>query len=547
MPIRYNLSRRDIILVLLGAVAVHLLPSSLHHGRQQLVVETVCEQPPPNPIEKTVYRTKTATKIATVFQPTTTTVGVQAAPTAGKAPLDFVASFPETHILSHFPGWTLFRDVYVSNGTFYIVSDQAVSEFPQIPLMISTPLEAINSPENIEARMPTKDTLQFITPAEAVRRWGGNVRRGEKNRVLTVDGNTVLVNEPGQFLGHYYHLCAELLIGVQAMLIGAVTPPSTDGSRDFDLMPKHDLAFPAPPFVDRFIFARTNPNGWRDRPDFNVYFMRAAFPGTTIEEENGWEDRMIMTATGDRAWHFPRLLLTDRSASHRGEICGSRTQRIAAEAVEGMRKQGKLLGVRVGGWWAPVRESILRFAGVPPMDETAMMVHNKALAKPSKIVITYLSRQSTPRRHLTREAHLSLVDALETLVKRKGPNWQLNIVEAERLTKDEQIKLAARTTVLLGVHGNGLTHLISMRPNALSTVIEMFYPGGFTHDYQWPTHALGMRHFAVWNDTWRTEGVGEGKPRVDYPEGFQGDYIPVHGPTVADLIEDRVEGRIAGI
>ena len=30
------------------------------------------------------------------------------------------------------------------------------------------------------------------------------------------------------------------------------------------------------------------------------------------------------------------------------------------------------------------------------------------------------------------------------------------------------------------------------------------------------------------------------KPKVDYPECFQGRQIPVHGPSVAQLIEDRV-------
>ena len=33
-------------------------------------------------------------------------------------------------------------------------------------------------------------------------------------------------------------------------------------------------------------------------------------------------------------------------------------------------------------------------------------------------------------------------------------------------------------------------------------------------------------------------------PNVDYPEGFQGIEIPVYGPTVAKLIEDRVAGLL---
>jgi len=36
----------------------------------------------------------------------------------------------------------------------------------------------------------------------------------------------------------------------------------------------------------------------------------------------------------------------------------------------------------------------------------------------------------------------------------------------------------------------------------ISTVIELFYPEGYAHDYEWTTRALGMKHFAVWNDTY---------------------------------------------
>lgn len=36
----------------------------------------------------------------------------------------------------------------------------------------------------------------------------------------------------------------------------------------------------------------------------------------------------------------------------------------------------------------------------------------------------------------------------------------------------------------------------------------------------------------------------EKEPPVQYPPGFQEDYIPVHGPTVAKIIEDRADGKI---
>jgi hypothetical protein len=114
-------------------------------------------------------------------------------------------------------------------------------------------------------------------------------------------------------------------------------------------------------------------------------------------------------------------------------------------------------------------------------------------------------------------------------------------LEAEHLTKDQQVQAAARTTILLGVHGNGLTHLVWMKPTRVSSVIEIFCPPGFAHDYWWTAKSLGMRHWAMWNDTAKT---WPDKPNVDYPDCFQKNAIPVHGPSVAKLIEDRVAGKL---
>ena len=53
---------------------------------------------------------------------------------------------------------------------------------------------------------------------------------------------------------------------------------------------------------------------------------------------------------------------------------------------------------------------------------------------------------------------------------------------------------------MMGVHGNGLTALLWMRPTPRSTVMEFFFPGGFAHDYEYTTRALGMVHYGFWND-----------------------------------------------
>jgi hypothetical protein len=201
------------------------------------------------------------------------------------------------------------------------------------------------------------------------------------------------------------------------------------------------------------------------------------------------------------------LLLTDRSASFRGPVCG-KTHRTAAEAWDYMRLRGKLHGIHVGAFWAPIREAVWRFAGategmqkVLAGTEPKQQVHfgtemevvgldpqtivadpkkvvdvgaeyQRKLQRPEKIIISYISRQNARTRSLAKEDHLALVESLKELVKRKNKEhldfmakgtknlvdkdnkvieaplpWELAILEAEKMSKEAQIQAAARTTV----------------------------------------------------------------------------------------------------
>jgi hypothetical protein len=116
----------------------------------------------------------------------------------------------------------------------------------------------------------------------------------------------------------------------------------------------------------------------------------------------------------------------------------------------------------------------------------------------------------------------------------------------DKLSRDEQIRLAARTTIMMGVHGNGLTHLLWMNnQNPRSTVVEFFYPGGFAEDYEFTARALGIRHYGVWDDTVFT---APDTPQIAYPEGFQGNEIPLseykrcHLPSASQSVSPRLRG-----
>ena len=98
-----------------------------------------------------------------------------------------------TKILAHAPGWTIFRNLYMSNGTLYIVRDDplndeegdfvALDQWPLVRMMTSTGLPGYATEESIREREPTDRDMAFITPAEAASRWGENV--------YTVSGTSV--------------------------------------------------------------------------------------------------------------------------------------------------------------------------------------------------------------------------------------------------------------------------------------------------------------------------------------------------------------------
>jgi hypothetical protein len=78
-------------------------------------------------------------------------------------------------------------------------------------------------------------------------------------------------------------------------------------------------------------------------------------------------------------------------------------------------------------------------------DSEALEKVQAKLAKSGKPVITYISRQDWGRRMLKPESHASLVEELKKLEEKYG--WEVNIVSMDKLTRDEQIRLSAKSTV----------------------------------------------------------------------------------------------------
>lgn len=85
------------------------------------------------------------------------------------------------------------------------------------------------------------------------------------------------------------------------------------------------------------------------------------------------------------------------------------------------------------------------------------------------LTVTYIDRQNTARR-LSSKSHSKLVEALGAI-----PDIIFVHAHMETMTLGEQLELDRRTDLLIGVHGNGLTHSIFMQPNRFT--VEL-YPKG---------------------------------------------------------------------
>jgi hypothetical protein len=399
------------------------------------------------------------------------------------APIALQRHWSETKIVAHAPGWTIFDNLFLYKGTLYVVTNSPHS-FPDILQVFSKAhFISIDLDEEI-ARMPTDEDIQVIDVTEATLLFG--------LRTKVFEGVTWLVNDPPQFMTHYYHFCAELLFGMwrayvhlaNSSDIGSIPPPS------------------------RLLFPHCDNHHWRDYSHLSAFVLHSAFPGMGLQFVDDWRDYAMLA----RPIKFERVLIADRAAAMTGYNY-QRYQRSAGTAFSLPLPPG----VGPSEWWMPIRNAVVGLAGIEPE------VGDGMLARP---VITYISRQAWGRRMLRNSSHDALVQELKRLEGTYG--YEINIVTPEDMAPIDQVRLAAKTTIMMGVHGNGLTSLLWMKPSPRSTVMEFFYPQGFAHDYEYTTRALGMRHYGFWDGEYFTS---PGLPLPNYPEGFQGKRVPAVFPA----------------
>jgi len=397
---------------------------------------------------------------------------------------------PQTKVLANVPGWSIIDRLYIFKGIVYVVSDDPAS-VPDIENMYSKGFEIFPGKEAEDSRLPGDEDIRIISTAEAKKLFGTGAS--------VIDGVTFFVNDHPQFIRHYYHWSAELYFGFWR----------TYSSLDPTIPPDGTTTLPQPRHM---FFNRLDAFRWRDPTNMNQLVLRSSFPEVTMEFRDDWDDRIKMGVP----FVFERVVLADRSAAMRAY----NYQRYQRTASVPFALPGSV------NWWMTIRNNVVQFAGLDLNDGSS------TTATP---VITYISRQEWGRRTLIQEDHEKLVKELYRLRDEHG--WEVNIVLMENISRAEQIRLAVRTTVMMGVHGNGLTNLIWMRPTPRTTVIEFFYPNGFAHDYEYTARSLGIAHYGFWGSQSFTS---PNLPVNAYPEGFQGNSIPIDAEAVGRLTYDRL-------
>ncbi|RSH87242.1 hypothetical protein EHS25_003151 [Saitozyma podzolica] len=391
-------------------------------------------------------------------------------------------SMPHTVWVKGLPGFNYFENLYLHNGTFYaVVTDpEAVPEVAQI--MSDFPDDDGNTHQPAKADrwkvlVQGRDDLSALGQVAVVKSGISMFFNDEQGK------NSV------SFLKHYFHFIGEVFLGAWRVL-------TTAGEREL----------PA-----RLMY-RTTPDDWRDHAGLTSWFQQSVMPNTAIEEASIWEDR----AKSGMTFLFDKITITDRWAAHAKGEHPKYWNKMTADLF--------MLDAPMG-WMEPLRQSMETLVLTEGCD-----VHRKDRNVP---VVTYINRQLTGRRLLAAD-HEGLMEAMEGLHKQ----GVIEFVDAQMETKSriEQFCMALRSDVIMGVHGNGLSHALWMKPG--SAMIEIMYPGGFAKDYAMIGELMRHDYYAIHNDTvltpdkWsRPDGWSIGQN-----QGFHGSYIPVHGPFMADLI-----------
>ncbi|TYJ53499.1 hypothetical protein B9479_005885 [Cryptococcus floricola] len=396
-----------------------------------------------------------------------------------------------TTVAGGIPGFMVLDNVWYRDRTFFYLENEDAGE-------------PVPSPDHLLTRSGsgsgTKDFERIQWAQSAVTR-----HRRDEERSLGTDNTTILHGTTLFFNDGYdnkwsgykwlYHMVAEALLGSLAVLSSVEPLPNDFALRaaagEWASSPDRLAGGESEGLPDRLIVAWDQL--WDARYGLPRTVAESVFGDDNLIEPDEWRDM-----SGDGWVYFERILLLDRSVSHRFNPLAQKWLKMALDAYQLAPSPD---------FFTPLRRALLSFYNIPSLTRPSpgMSVNFK---RPK---IVYVERQSTERR-FEEQVHEDLVKRLERL-ERMG-EAKVGLAVLEGMEKREQFRLFADADIILGIHGNGLTHELWMPSGGI--MIEILPPDDFHYDYAPVSMALGHEHL-IWQndrlfprDMWLPQNTGNG-------------------------------------
>lgn len=242
-------------------------------------------------------------------------------------------------------------------------------------------------------------------------------------------------DDVARFQGHYYHFCEEFLLAWCAHKQQETPPIST-------------IVFP-------------NIEAWKGRfNSINDKIIHSTAPNATIIPASA-----LKSMAKKYFLQFENAIFVDRKACHQNEQVASYNQMTLAHQPI-LKKE----------YLSEFKNILLE----------AFKTYPQVLEKP---YITYIKRKSF--RYLESEFEKKLL----TDIQEQFPDYRLNPVWLENYSFPEQLQMIRNSKVLIGAHGNGLTHELFLPERSL--VIEIFPKDAFTMDYLYFSELANHVYFGL--------------------------------------------------
>ncbi|TCD65134.1 hypothetical protein EIP91_003065 [Steccherinum ochraceum] len=453
-----------------------------------------------------------------------------------------------TKALAHVPGYTVFENVFILNGTFYLVTDSPSS----LP-----PLGSIASAVGDPTRPPRPQDWKVIDSENATTVLGPYSGRFYGTSWISTDLSSS--QDPYTFFSllrtHNHMLSPRMgraFISKSGLRI--LEPGSFPGIDDvapptrfmFPYLPTFSSPqLPTPPGGEEV--KEHPPLRTRSYNGLHPQLLRAVMPTVTFSYMEDWKDVAEMHVP----YLFDRLIVADSGAASRGReqwnigwtpplrkgsvSIGSghdlrkRSDEDAVEDQELLLKRqeepddshlGKPVWAApfVGlpapeSWWTPVRAALLSYLKLPADPEPQVE------STTTKGAFWGRDEPVNGGSRLRREDHTQLLKGLSELLK-DGLLSEVHVVRGNGTLEvwDDRMRAIARSSIVIGPFGSQLFDGLLMKvppqipappegeePETVpkrapaSLIMEFFPPGVFKRDQEFAAHSVGLRYVAWWN------------------------------------------------